>query len=319
MKLPPPILQIEFAAALDGARATVLREALSKAVRRIPIPALDQELADLVPPDALAILASRRLRGESLFPTPVLLREQPSLIGYYRLLYGYSQKQFYTAATGCAVFKSMEDRGTVGSSAQGLLIDLCRAYAQAGAKLLDGIEEQLGHSDLFHELALLTLGSQYRGGANNKRGAAGIKAIFEVIRGVVEDGIEAAGETEIAVVNAAEKRISIALASDPDIFIKSYLASNKTRPIVAIEVKAGEDQSNIHNRIGEAEKSHQKARAQGVTECWTIINVPQADMTKLGQESPSTDRFFQLLDLTDPSSDAFADFRETVRDLVGLR
>ncbi len=318
MKLPAPTLQIEFGTALEGARATILRDALGKAVKRLSIPDLDRELAAIVPADALGILASKQLRGETLFPVPLLLKERPSLIGYYRLLYGYSQKQFYTKATGCTIFKSMEQKGTLSSAAEALLTDLCKVFAQAGASLLAGIEDHLHRQDLFHELSLLTLGAQYRGGANNKRGAAGIKAVFEVLRGIVEDGIVSAGEVAIEVKNAAGKRVSIALASDPDIFIKSYLASSRTRPIVAIEVKAGEDQSNIHNRIGEAEKSHQKARAQGVTECWTVINVPQADMAKLAQESPSTDRFFQLLDLTDNDSSAYADFRETVRDLVGL-
>jgi hypothetical protein len=32
---------------------------------------------------------------------------------------------------------------------------------------------------------------------------------------------------------------------------------------VAVEIKGGKDYSNIHNRIGEAEKSHQKAKKEG--------------------------------------------------------
>lgn len=317
MKLPEPTLQIEFAAALEGARATILREALAKTVKQVLIPEVDQQLAQLVPPEALSILASRHIRGEVVFPTPLVLRAQPSLLGYYRLLYGYSQKQFYTTKTGCSTFKSMEQSGKLQKLADSRLDDLCKAFAQAGATLLASVEDSLA-KDLFHELSLLTLGAQYRGGANNKRGAAGIKAVFEVMRGIVVEAIEAAGDASIDVKNAAGKRVSIALASDPDIFIKSYLTATKTRPIVAIEVKAGEDQSNIHNRIGEAEKSHQKARLKGVTECWTVINVPAADMSKLAQESPSTDQFYQLLDLTDGTSEVYADFRDRVRDMVGL-
>jgi hypothetical protein len=287
-------------------------------VKSLSIVALDQELASIVPAEAHAALAAKHVRAETLFPVPLVLRAQPSLIGYYRLLYGYSQKQFYTSATGCSPFKLMEQKGKLSSNAETLLSDLCIAFAEAGAVLLPGVEGQLKSADLFHELSLLTLGAQYRGGANNKRGAAGIKAVFEVMRTIVEDGITASGDASIEVTNAAQKKVTIVLASDPDIFIKSHLGSGKTRPIVAIEVKAGEDQSNIHNRIGEAEKSHQKAKAAGVTECWTVINVPQADVGKLTQESPSTDRFLQLLDLTDSTSAAYADFRETIRDLVGL-
>jgi hypothetical protein len=39
------------------------------------------------------------------------------------------------------------------------------------------------------------------------------------------------------------------------------------RSLAAIEIKGGRDYSNIHNRIGEAEKSHQKAEKQGYVEC----------------------------------------------------
>jgi hypothetical protein len=318
VNLPPPTLQIEFATALEGARGTILRSALGKVVKTLSIADLDSELAAIVPATALATLASKHVRAETLFPTPLVLKSQPSLLGYYRLLYGYSQKQFYAKATGCSVFKAMELKGKLSSKAEAVLSDICLAFASAGTTLLNGVEDHIDKGDLLHELSLMTLGAQYRGGANNRRGAAGIKAVFEVIRGIVEDGIVSAGDVSIEIQNAAGKNVSIAVASDPDIFIKSHLASGKARPIVAIEVKAGEDQSNIHNRIGEAEKSHQKAKGKGVTECWTVINVPQAHMATLAQESPSTDRFFQLLDLTDASGAAYADFRETVRDLVGL-
>lgn len=317
MKLPQPTLQVEFATALEGARATVLREALRTTLKRVDIAALDRELASFVDQASMRILASRGLRGEALFPVPLLLKAQPSLLGYYRLLYGYSQKELYRAAIGCSRFRAMERAGRLNNAAELMLPELCRAFAAAGAALLAGIEDYLGR-DLFHELGLLTLGAQYRGASNNKRGAAGIKAVFELIRSIVADSIATAGDAAIEVTNAAGKRVSILVASDPDIFIKSYPSGNRTRPIVAIEVKAGEDQSNIHNRIGEAEKSHRKAKAAGVTECWTIINVPGANLDKLKQESPTSDRFFQLPELTDLDSEAFAEFRDLIRDLVGL-
>lgn len=318
MKLPDPLLQIGFATLLNGSRKTVLRDALRDTVRQLSIKALDAELAQYVPDRALGKLAAFRLRGEAVFPTPLVLKAQPTLIGYYRLLFGYSQKQFYGAATGCGPLGAMEKRGTLSTAAEAMLPELCRAFADSGTLLLDAIEDHLHNPELLHELSLLTLGAQYRGGANNERGAAGIKTVFGVIRSIVEASIVSEGETVIEVENAAGKRVQIALAADPDILIKSFLTETKTRPVVAIEVKAGEDQSNIHNRIGEAEKSHQKARAQGVTECWTIINVAQADLATLRLESRSTDRFFQLLDLVKADSDAFADFADHVRERVGL-
>ena len=42
---------------------------------------------------------------------------------------------------------------------------------------------------------------------------------------------------------------------------------------IAIEIKGGTDVSNLHNRLGEAEKSHQNARLLGFTQFWTIINL----------------------------------------------
>lgn len=56
----------------------------------------------------------------------------------------------------------------------------------------------------------------------------------------------------------------------------------------AIEIKGGTDYANLHNRVGEAEKSHQKARAVGAQDCWTVIALTNADMTRLRQESPTT-------------------------------
>ena len=318
MKLPPPTLQVAFATLLDGSRKTVLRDALLATLKATSIVALDKELATFVPCSALADLASRGLRGEMMFATPLLLAAKPSLIGYYRLLYGYSQKAFYKSGTGRGMFRGMEMRGTISTGAAKALPVLCRALADAGVQLLNGIADHVSGGDVLHELSLLTLGAQYRGGANNDRGSAGIRAVFEVLREIAGEAVVSEGESVVTLLNAAQKTVTIKVAADPDILILSHLAATKTRPVVAIEVKAGEDHSNIHNRVGEAEKSHLKARAAGVTECWTIINVRNVDMAKLKQESKSTDRFYQLLDLVDSDSAEYQEFRDRVRDLVGL-
>ena len=94
--------------------------------------------------------------------------------------------------------------------------------------------------------------------------------------------------------NAANRRVVIAFASDPDIVIRERLSTGADRNVIAIEIKGGHDVSNIHNRVGDAEKSHQKAREAGFVECWTIINVDRFDEVKLRRESPATDRFFRL-------------------------
>ena len=86
-----------------------------------------------------------------------------------------------------------------------------------------------------------------------------------------------------------------------------------------IEVKAGEDFSNIHNRIGEAEKSHQKARARGFVECWTVVNVDRLDMAMARRESPSTNRFYRLSAIVSRVGDEYTDFRNRVISLTGIK
>src|SRR4051812_16642998 len=68
-------------------------------------------------------------------------------------------------------------------------------------------------------------------------------------------------DTDLAVVlkNSSGRKVLIQISSDPDLSITEVLLS-ANRPLVAIEVNGGRDLSNIHNRVGEAEKSHQKAR-----------------------------------------------------------
>src|SRR5471030_1042821 len=96
INVPPPQLQIEFAAALAEIRATYLQDALGATVRTLPVPDIDLELAKHVPSHSLTTLAVHGLRGEMVFPVPVVLTANPHLLAYYRLLYGYSQKEFYT-------------------------------------------------------------------------------------------------------------------------------------------------------------------------------------------------------------------------------
>jgi len=66
------------------------------------------------------------------------------------------------------------------------------------------------------------------------------------------------------------------------------------KSVVAIEIKGGADKSNIWNRLGEAEKSHQSARQHGFVEFWTIYNVPELDQAKAKEKSPTTTRFYSL-------------------------
>ena len=83
------------------------------------------------------------------------------------------------------------------------------------------------------------------------------------------------------------------LSADPDVVIREEFIDGSVYK-VAIEIKGGKDRSNIHNRAGEAEKSHQKARQDGAGDCWTVISLNNALLNKLRQESPSTREWFDL-------------------------
>ena len=88
--------------------------------------------------------------------------------------------------------------------------------------------------------------------------------------------------------------------------------------LVAIEVKGGQDYSNIHNRIGEAEKSHQKAKKDGYVECWTVVNVDLIDMSMAQRESPTTNRFYRLSELLTDSSPDLRDFSLQILSAAGI-
>lgn len=318
MNFPDPLLQLGFATLLEVAREKTLLGALRRTVAGLPTTGIDRQLSEFVSPEALSMLSGRGIRGETIFPVPLVLTANPSLLGYYRLLFGYSQKQFYTSRTGASCLRAMETKGILTSSAADHLEKACRAFARAGEMLVRGLGSKVARPEIPHELALLTLGAQFRGAANNTKGTDGIKAAFAVLERVFEREVEKTGERSLVLRNAAGKAVIVELAADPDILIKSTMSDGQTRSVVAIEVKAGEDHSNIWNRVGEAEKSHLKAKAAGINERWTIVNDPQAPTDKLHSMSSSTTRFYQLLQLTDDQSVEHRDFRSRVRDMVGL-
>ena len=292
--------------------------ALRATVGKLSIQEIDVELAQRVPVEALAKLAAAGIRGETYFPVPPVLRAKPSLLGYYRLLYGYSQKQFYGSGSKRGWLKGMEESDKLSPRCNAALSELCDALAKAGTVLVSGLGQGLQSPEFSDDLCLLTFGGQLRGSANNIRGSEGVQAAFAVLKTVFEKEIENVGQRSLQLRNAAGREVSIVLASDPDILVRSRMATGEDRTVVAIEVKAGEDHSNIWNRMGEAEKSHLKARERGVVECWTIINDPQAPEQQLRSSSPSTDRFYQLLELTNEGHPSHHEFSSRVRDMVGL-
>lgn len=317
--VPPPDAQIDFATALTGIRSQYLQDALSETVRRLSVPDIDKELAAHVPAQSLTTLAAHGLRGEMVFPVPLILTANPKLLGYYRLLYGYSQKEFYTTSTGLGRFKGMEERGTLRREVVKDIPDLATALCLAGALLIGGIGAAKISAGLLDDLTLLTLGPQLRGGANVRKGAAGIRTVFNAVHEIVKASVKTRTDSQMEIVNATGRKVLIEFAPDPDIIIREEMRPNVYRQIIAIEVKAGSDFSNIHNRIGEAEKSHQKAKANGYVECWTVVNVDKIDLITARRESPSTNRFYKISDLIAATGHDYQDFQDRVVSLTGIK
>ena len=101
------------------------------------------------------------------------------------------------------------------------------------------------------------------------------------------DFIVQEGPKKLTIKNSANRTVTIALAADPDVRITEHFGTT-VRQKVAIEIKGGTDVSNAHNRAGEAEKSHQKAKVQGFREFWTVIAKKGLNVQTLQAESPTT-------------------------------
>ncbi|MGH3117795.1 MAG: XcyI family restriction endonuclease [Gaiellales bacterium] len=314
--VPYPSRQIAFHQLLAAARKTWLRDGLADALRSVQPATVKEQLADYVPADVLQILASAGIRDEYVFPVPAVLEAQPTLIGYYRLLLGVSQKTFYGTGTGLARFKSMESRGTLNPRQREQLSELCSEMAKALAELVRQLSPAITKRDI-DELPMLTLGSQFQGANNVMIGQQAIVDVFLAISEIVGASIVERTGQLLRVDNASGRTVRIGLAADPDVRIEEEFGDDVHRK-VAIEVKGGTDRSNAHNRAGEAEKSHQKARAAGFREFWTIIALKGVDVTKLRGESPTTNSWFDAAQVLGRDGPAWEDFRTRVAGVVGI-
>ncbi len=294
---PPPGRQVYVQAFLANVRKASLHDALKTAVAKVPASTLRAELTTYAPAPGLQALQGTGLRDEDVFATPTLLRAAPGTLGYYRLLLGVSQKGFYTTKSGLNVFFSMEDRETVRVDADALIEDLCTELNEAMGVLIT----QLPHGTLgedVRQLPLLTLGAQADGSWRGQIGQKATRGVFDALKTVVKNQGKTYTETDVSitVINSAGREVTLALAPDPDVVIREQV-NNTDVYKVAIEIKGGTDYANLHNRVGEAEKSHQKARGSGAQDCWTLITLTNADMTRLKQESPTTREWFDMTDV----------------------
>jgi len=291
-------------------------DALGEALAQIDPAAVKRELSVYIPSDVQRILAAAGIRDEHVFPTPIILKTRPALLGYYRLLLGVPQKSFYRSDMGFSQFKGMEARGVLNEAQENLLPQLSRALGAGLADLVRQMSPAIPQRDVT-ELPLLTLGAQFQGSNNNSIGRQAVVDAFLSIREIVKNHISQEQERKITVTNSAGRTVVIALAADPDVRIQEEF-SGKMQNKVAIEIKGGTDKSNAHNRAGEAEKSHQKAKGEGFRDFWTIIATKGLDPAKLKQESPTTNSWFDATQVLGRVGEDWEEFRNRIAGQVGI-
>jgi hypothetical protein len=316
VRCPSVSRQVAFHQLLVSARKTWLAGALSDVLGEIEPEALKAQILEFAPSPALKILASSSIRDEQVFPTPLVLELRPTLLGYYRLLAGIPQKTFYAGGTGMARFKAMESSGVITARQKERLPELCHALGLALAELVTEISPRIRLQDL-SELPLLTLGAQFQGANNNRIGQQATKDIFLVIASIAEHAIEDRSERKLTLKDSSGNRVTVFLASDPDVRIQVAQGTTVINKL-AIEIKGGGDKSNAHNRAGEAEKSHQKARKQGFPECWTLIFKKGLSIEKLRQESPSTNHWFDVAEVLAQDGSDWREFRNRLVNTLGI-
>lgn len=309
-----PTLQLGLYQRLKEAQRTHLLPALLEQVGKLDIGKLDQQLLEFAGTEKLSLMARRGLRGELVFPVPYVLASKPTLVGYYRLLLGFSQKEFYKSPLGR--FKRMENENDLTQTTRSLLDSLCESLVESSWILVNGLPEI--SEEVLNALTLLTLGPQFRGSRNVNLGIEAIRTVFALIKAIVSDQITEEGETYLDVLSAAGRVYRIEFAPDPDIAIRQVLRDGSYRNRIAVEIKGGTDFSNIHNRLGEAEKSHQKAKGEGFTQFWTVINVTGIGESVWKQETPTTNEVFYLEQIADVRSCEHARFQEYLVSELGI-
>jgi hypothetical protein len=167
------------------------------------------------------------------------------------------------------------------------------------------------------ELPLLTFGSQLQGANNTQIGKKAMQDVFIAIAEVVEGYIAERKPSQLAVVNASGRTVMISLGRDPDVSVCEDV-EGRLHNKVAIEVKGGTDVSNAHNRAGEAEKSHTKAKRKGFRDFWTIISKRGLEVQKLQAESQTTTLWFDVAEVLARKGADWDEFRARLIGEVGI-
>ena len=314
-KPPGASRQVQFYQLLVGARKRWLMDALSETLKESDQNKVKEQVVKYVPPAAQKTLASAGIRDEHVFPLPAILEIKPSVIGYYRLLLGIPQKGFYKGSTGMGALKSMEENNTASNKQVERLPEFCEAMATPLADLVKQIPN-LTKQDV-SELPLLTYGAQLQGSNNTAIGKKAMQDVFLAMSEIVGKHVINQEPNRLTVKNSAGRTVIIRLSQDPDVAIDEQVGQDTHRKI-AIEIKGGADVSNAHNRAGEAEKSHSKAKERGYPEFWTIISKTGVDPGKLKMGSQTTNHWFDVAEVLARKGKDWESFRDRLAGAIGI-
>lgn len=325
---PYPILrpdtQIDLYAKLQAVRNRYLYEAMKATISDpdFDLETLEKHIKKFVPAGQRKKLTAASLSVNVFFPVPYLLQKNPSLLGYYRLLLGFSKKAFYGQGP-FGRFAPLESRGTLPSSVSDNIAGLCVSLCQSAIILVDDITP--GNLQVVNELILMTLGAEFRGSRNVQTGVQIASEVRDLLIGLLSDydpAPDGKNSNRLTFRNDSGRTVVLEMGSDPDVTF-TQIAGKDEHKVLAAEIKGGRDISNIWNRLGEAEKSHETARLKGFNERWTISRIDLTSdprqLEKAHQKSPSTTRFYCLESIVRPSTPECADFRNRLGTLLGVR
>lgn len=316
--MPAVNRQVFVAGYFDKFKSGHMREALIQACQNISPVDLRRELAEYAPEKGLKRLMGTSIRDEDVFATPLLLRQSPGLLAYYRMLLGFSQKRFYASSTGLSRYKCLEERLVIPADLIDGLPSLCLALNERACELVLSLDEPVLQDDNKH-LPLLTFGAQADGAWRNTIGISATSKVYGAIKAIVlESGVGIKeDEGSFTFYNKSSRAVTVSFSADPDVVIKESVGSGVITK-VAIEIKGGRDRANVHNRAGEAEKSHQKALKASVGDCWTVIDLSLSSLDQLKVESPSTRRWIDLGAVESQNGLGWDKFKDLVKTSLGI-
>jgi len=199
-----------------------------------------------------------------------------------------------------------------------LLPEFCTHLNQQVTVLLHALPQSTLREDV-NALPLMALGAQADGSWRTQIGSKATKQVFESMKQIVRDAGRTFTETPVSITveNNSQREVTLALAADPDVVIREDFGTSSEYK-AAIEIKGGTDYSNVHNRAGEAEKSHAKAIHDGAGTCWTIIDLRGADMSRLRTESTSTREWIDLTEVLNRKGTTWDRLTQITRSAMGI-